>query len=99
MTSEKVTEAEVCRVIESVASTGPLEPHDVLVEHGVDSMTLVNVILTVETAFHTSIPDAMLTLDAFKTPRSITETIRIAQGVASSAGASHAVDSPVEEPS
>lgn len=79
-THETITDDHVCRVISEVAMVGPLKPDDVLVDHGIDSMTLVTLILRIEMEFETSIPDAMLTVEAFRTPHAIAATIRMARG-------------------
>lgn len=70
------TDAEMCLFISEVAGVGPIEPDGLLVDHGVDSMTLVTVVLRIEQEFNAVIPDALLTAEAFRTPRSIAKTIR-----------------------
>ena len=55
----------------TVAITPDLE----LLEEGVDSLTLVEIIGSLEKEFNCIFPDDLITLDIFRTPASITSTV------------------------
>jgi acyl carrier protein len=55
----------------TVAITPDLE----LLEAGVDSLTLVEIIGSLEKEFNCIFPDDLITLDIFRTPASITSTV------------------------
>ena len=69
----------VTRVIRQYArvipSTMAITPDLELLEAGVDSMTLVEIIAGLEVEFDCTFPDGMLILDIFRTPASIASTV------------------------
>jgi acyl carrier protein len=76
--AEAVAEV-VNRVIRQCARVIPrtvaITPHLELLELGVDSMTLVEIIAGLEAEFDCTFPDDLVTLDVFRTPASITSAV------------------------
>ena len=58
-----------------IPPTVAITPDFKLLEAGVDSMTLVEIIAGLETEFDHTFPDDQLTLDVFRTPASIASTV------------------------
>ena len=53
----------------------PITPDFELLEAGVDSLTLVEIIAVLEKELDCKFPDNLITLDLFRTPASITSTV------------------------
>ncbi|OKB64686.1 hypothetical protein BHU62_21345 [Serratia marcescens] len=66
---------EVCEQISILVPDITVQPDDKLDESGIDSMTLVRLVLQLESFFDVVIPDALLGAETFKTPRNITEAL------------------------
>ncbi|MDE1487087.1 hypothetical protein KKI90_11535 [Xenorhabdus bovienii] len=75
-----ITVEEVCAQISAIAHGVTVNPDDKLDESGIDSMTLVRLILQLEGEFDVILPDALLGPETFETPRSITNALNFSKG-------------------
>ncbi|WP_434526993.1 phosphopantetheine-binding protein [Photorhabdus asymbiotica] len=74
-----ITVEEVCAQISMIVPDVTVNPDDKLDESGIDSMTLVRLVLQLENEFDIMIPDALLGPETFKTPRSITNALNMSE--------------------
>lgn len=70
---------EVCEQISMFVPDITVQPDDKLDESGIDSMTLVRLVLQLESFFDVMISDALLDTETFRTPRNITNALNISK--------------------
>ncbi|MCT8354381.1 MULTISPECIES: phosphopantetheine-binding protein [Photorhabdus] len=75
-----ITVEEVCAQISAIAHGVTVNPDGRLDESGIDSMTLVRLILQLEDEFDVILPDTLLGPETFETPRSITNALNLSKG-------------------
>ncbi|MBD2810835.1 hypothetical protein ID853_08070 [Xenorhabdus sp. Vera] len=75
-----ITVEEVCAQISEIAHGVTINPDGKLDESGIDSMTLVRLILQLEGEFDVIFPDELLGPETFETPRSITNALNFSKG-------------------
>ncbi|CAI0877894.1 acyl carrier protein [Serratia fonticola] len=68
---------EVCEQISAFVPGVAVNPYDELDQVGIDSMTLVRLILQLESTFDIIIADTLLGPETFKTPHSITDALNM----------------------
>ncbi|WP_131002687.1 phosphopantetheine-binding protein [Klebsiella variicola] len=72
-----VSISDVCEQISVIFPDIIINPDDELDAVGIDSMTMVRLILQLESAFDIVLSDSLLGPETFRTPRSITKALNM----------------------